>query len=154
VLAVLLPRRRTSERRRRVVETPGGRATRRPRGVSGERVSEARAPRERGAREPVVTYRARGATESHTLRAHSRGAGRGPRLSRGRRGPTRGARGANVRTNGQTRPENWASSPSSPSPSNPPSPDGFSKTSAPALVLAARDAPLVPDATTSVYLVP
>lgn len=46
-----------------VVETPGGRVTRRPRGVSGERERGARAPRASArrarAREPVVTYRAR-----------------------------------------------------------------------------------------------
>lgn len=45
------------------VETPGGRVTRRPRGVSGERERGARVPRASArrarAREPVVTYRAR-----------------------------------------------------------------------------------------------
>lgn len=45
---------------RMVVATPGGRVTRRPRGVSGERELE-----------PVVTYRARD-PESHTLRALAR----------------------------------------------------------------------------------
>lgn len=114
------------------VETPGGRVTRRPRGVSGERERGARAPpgprpvvRAR-AREPVVTYRAR--DRSHTLRAFARS---GPWAGERAGGPTRGRD-----ANGQTRPT-WASSPSSSSPS----PDGFSKTSAPALAPAARDAP-------------
>lgn len=122
--------RKRGRRRMMVVETPGGRVTRRPRGVSGERERGARAP---GlgpcvrAREPVVTYRAR--DRSHTLRAFARS---GPWAGERAGGPTRGRD-----ANGQTR-RTWASSPSS-SPS--PSPDGFSKTSAPALAPAARDAP-------------
>lgn len=64
-----------------VVETPGGRVTRRPRGVSGER-------------EPVVTYRARDL--SHTLRAFARS---GPWAGERAGGSTRGRD-----ANGQTRP--------------------------------------------------
>lgn len=65
-----------------VVETPGGRVTRRPRGVSDERERGARArpgPRpvvRARAREPVVTYRAR--DPGPTPSALTRGAGRGP----------------------------------------------------------------------------
>lgn len=81
-----------------VVETPGGRVTRRPRGVSGERERGARPP---GlgpcvrAREPVVTYRAR--DRSHTLRAFARS---GPWAGERAGGPTRGRD-----ANGQTRPD-------------------------------------------------
>lgn len=81
-----------------VVETPGGRVTRRPRGVSGERERGARAPRASArrarAREPVVTYRAR--DRSHTLRAYARS---GPWAGERAGGPTRGRD-----ANGQTRP--------------------------------------------------
>lgn len=80
------------------VETPGGRVTRRPRGVSGERERGARAPRASArrarAREPVVTYRAR--DRSHTLRAFARN---GPWAGERAGGPTRGRD-----ANGQTRP--------------------------------------------------
>lgn len=85
----------------------------------------------------MVTYRAR--DRSHTLRAFARS------------GPWAGERAWRVdersrHENGQTRPDRRRRLTSSSSPS----PDGFSKTSAPALAPAARDAPLVPDATTSV----
>lgn len=128
------------------VETPGGRVTRRPRGVSGERERGARArppglgPSCARAREPVVTYRAR--DRSHTLRAFARS---GPWAGERAGGPTRGRD-----ANGQTRPT-WASSPS---PSSSPSPDGFSKTSAPALAPAARDAPRSSPTRRHLFLVP
>lgn len=115
-----------------VVETPGGRVTRRPRGVSGERERGARAPPGLGpswarAREPVVTYRAR--DRSHTLRAKARS------------GPWAGERAGGSTRGRETRTDRHARPASSPSPSSSPSPDGFSKTSAPALAPAARDAP-------------
>lgn len=113
-----------------VVETPGGRVTRRPRGVSGEQRARRARPGPRPvvrAREPVVTYRAR--DRSHTLRAFSRGAGRGT------------VSALEGRREVETRTERHARAASSPSPSPSPSPDGFSKTSAPALAPAARDAP-------------
>lgn len=87
------PRKRGGRRRRgrMVVETPGGRVTRRPRGVSGERERGARASRASArrarAREPVVTYRAR--DRSHTLRAFARS---GPWAGERAGGPTRGSR--------------------------------------------------------------
>lgn len=111
-----------------IVETPGGRVTRRPRGVSGERERGARAP---GlgpcvrAREPVVTYRV--PRPGPTPSALSRGAGRGPVRA------LEGRREVETRTDRHA----WASSPSSSR--RPPSPDGFSKTSAPALAPAGRE---------------
>lgn len=87
-----------------VVETPGGRVTRRPRGVSGERERGARAP---GlgpcvrAREPVVTYRV--PRPGPTPSALSRGAGRGPVRA------LEGRREVETRTDRHA----WASSPSS-----------------------------------------
>lgn len=120
--APVLEERRTTARRRMVVETPGGRVTRRPRGVSGER--------ERGARpglRPVGRARTGGNLQSPRPVPHP------PRLSRAERavgrleragGPTREvARHAN----GQTRPRDRASSPSSSSSSYPSCPTVFQR---------------------------